>query len=173
MKGDAEQSIMFAGSWHYATERFRFYFLVADLYKDLERLIGSADDLNLVPAIGNPIHLLRDDRSLSYWYLDDAETIPSVLEQIDLYGIPFLDKFANLPYVKECLESDPLPSIIGLPADARIQLLAAILAYEEKLDEAIELVQNAIDERKGARPDKHWRLEEFRTRLEGIASRGK
>ena len=99
-KQEVEQSITFSSRWEYGAECFRFHFYVADRYRGLERFLGGDQSDELLPFIASPIHLLRADKSLYEWCLDDPTTVISVLEQIDTFGIPFLDKYVDLRVVR-------------------------------------------------------------------------
>jgi hypothetical protein len=164
-KAGVEQSIVFVGRWEYGTDSFRFHFAVSDRYVDLERLVCPDDKSGVIPIVASPIHLLREDASLYEWYLDRPETVTLVLNQIDKYGLPFLDRYTSLTAVKERLISSSPGDWFLLNSEGRIRLLASILFFEGDGAQSLRIVDNAIEERASSLPKHRWRLERLRAHL--------
>jgi len=91
-----------------------------------------------------------------------------VLEEIDRYGIPFMDRYSDLRNLKDRLTSSE-PTCFTLNKEARICLRAAIVAFEGHPAEALRIVDEAIEERRGALPKYRIALEQLRTRLVSLS----
>jgi hypothetical protein len=165
-RGDARQGISFPFRFEFKTRQVRFDVSLGNRYPALERLFGDDEICSeLVPGLGTAIHLLRDDRNLYEWYLEDPAAVLQVMDQIDRYGIPFLDKFADLDAVKRQFESESPLEWFQRTAEERICFLAAIALHAGDNAEALRLVDEALEERKGAPVKKRWKLEELRKRV--------
>lgn len=169
-KQGVEQSIDFVGNWEYRTERFRFHFAVADRYLQLEQAIcgdGSREGPlgPIVPYIASANHLLRGERGLREWYLDAPDVVHSFLGELDAYGIPFVNRYADLLAVKQHLESSSRIDPFILTNEGRLCLLAAIQFFEGRRKEALAIIDDALAERWDAMPKYRTQLEQLRARL--------
>lgn len=163
-KNGVQQGISFPG--RVDGGKFPFSVMLGIRFVNLQGYLGlSEQDRLLVPNAASPIHLLREDRHFSEWYLDDPNCVEEVLEQIDKYAIPFLDKYANLSAVKERLLSTYPGDWFILDPESRTCLLAAILVFEGNKVEAEQLLDKAILERKDDFPKSSQHLEELRNHL--------
>lgn len=158
-----EQQIVFRGRFEYRTERYRFDVAAANRFLVLEHLLGVSEEDGIVPCVASPIHLLRHDKDLYEWYVDDPNTVDVALDEIDDYAIPFLDKYADVREVKNRLMAPA--NWFTLDPQGRSCLLAAILFFEGDKAEALRMVENELAKLKNEVPAKWSSLELLRRRF--------
>jgi len=164
-QGDILQIIRFRERFEYRTERFRFDFVLAVHLGAVERMLRPDTLAQLLGTVSCPIHLLRRDRKVHEWYLNDPRCVPEVMSQLAEYGLQFLDRYSDVANVKRQLESEDPSDWFTLSAEERIGRLAAIDAALGRHDEALSILDAALAERKHQRPKKWWALVQLRKRI--------
>ncbi len=141
-------------------------------FAEVEAIIGAGADDQFKSTVGMPIHLLREDKSYFEWEFlaeeDLQEVVRSVVENVELYAIPFLNRFSHLPSVRQTLESHSPRDHFVLSPESRVVVLAGILCVMEGHDSAIQLLNSELTKRAG-RPAKYrTELRLLKTKIERL-----
>ena len=109
--------------------QFCFSIGIGIRFEAIERVRKNrkADDQQLFSTIGSPLHLLRPERTYLEWCFDDL-TPPSldVMSEIDLYALPFFDRYRVIDDVLTALASEDPMNWFTLSAAQRGEILEAI-----------------------------------------------
>ena len=113
------------------------------------------------PTFIRPIHLLRDNKSITEWEfsnVDDLEKLrDTILSDLREYALPFAERYCRLAELRKTLESPNKQDWIGigLDVDTRVTTLAAIRFVGGDKAGAIRTLEDAIktlDETLASRP---------------------
>ena len=158
------QIIQFHDSFDHRTKEWRFDFIVAVHIKAIEQLLRP-DEMR--GTVWCPIQLLREDRHMRQWYINDKHCVSQVMKQLHMYGLPFLNRCSDIAEVKRQLESDDPLDWFTLSPQQRICTLAAIHAVAGNEGQAVSILDAALVEWRHERPKKWWALEQLRNRIMG------
>lgn len=122
-------------------------------------------------AVAMPIHLLREDKDYTEWKFSNAFDVEGlrddVLGELADVALPYIEHYAKLSNLRKAAESsDPKDwRYVCIQADRRVTVLAAIQFFEGDKAGALKTLDDALAERKTARPVKRLEFENLRKRL--------
>jgi hypothetical protein len=134
-------------------------------FGEVEAILARTDDLNSATLVV-PIHLLHKDGKYTEWDVEAPQTASELFTEVQLYALPFFEKWSSLDVVILSLQSENPRDRVAKTAASRIETLSAILALKGQKNEALSLLDEAIEkEREKPVIGKRLRLEKLRDRL--------
>jgi hypothetical protein len=120
-------------------------------------------------TFGGLLHLLSRSKEYLEWLvwpgMDEERLAADILSAIFSIAFPFFDRYGKLEAVKEALASDNPESWLTYSHEGRLTKLAAILWCTGERTRALEMLDEAIHERRDKMPKYRYELEELRDYL--------
>jgi len=120
----------------------------------------------MIGTVGLPLNLLREDKAFEEWKFSQAEDLPSlrvpILTSLENEALPFIDRYSTLPELSRALDGT---EHVGLDADRRVLVRAAIQMVGGNKPAALQVLDSALAQRVGARPKHRYELERLRDRI--------
>jgi len=136
-----------------------------------ESIARWLDDGPEEATFGTPIHFLREDKNFTEWKFSDSNDLErlfsAVLDDLSNLAIPFIERYSTLSELRGAVESsNPRDWVnLGLDVDRRVNVLAAIQLIQGDTAGAIEILDNALLERRTALPKRRFEIEYLRKRV--------
>jgi hypothetical protein len=166
---DITETLAFGGRLDIGSDRFLFGCTVGIKFLAVEKIYRPEMLNEIIPTIMLPLHLLHKDRAFFEWSIDENEIDISikkkVMQEVEIYALPFYERFVDLNNVKDNLKSSNPKNWFVLTPEQRICILGIIEYLRGDLERATKIIDKAIEERKGAFPKKLKLLEKIRERL--------
>ena len=165
----ATKTLAFGGRLDSNLNQYMFACTVGIRFIEIEEIYRPQMLNEITRTIMIPLHLLHEDRIFFEWLFDENESDTSIKEriirEIKLYALPFFEKFSTIENVKCSLESSSPENWFVLNPEQRICILGIITYIQGNLDRAIEIIDNALEERKDDLPKKRRLLEQIHRQL--------
>jgi hypothetical protein len=123
----------------------------------------------MIGTIGMPLHLLREHKIFEEWKFSQAEDLgrlrATVLTAVKHEALPFIDRYSTLLKLSRALDGT---DDVGLDIHRRVLVRAAIQVVEGNKPAALGILDSALAEREGAKPQYRYELERLRDRIAEI-----
>lgn len=153
--------------------RIRFSVGVGIRFPKVQSLLESQAEAGETATIGTPLHLLRPERTYSDWEIEslgDVEKLtPTVLQDIEKWGLPFFQMYSDPDAVKRSLESEDPRDWFTLDPERRIATLVAIECAQGHKDAALSRLDRALLQLQDAPFKKRYPLQILRERVANAA----
>lgn len=151
---------------------YLFTFTVALRFESVESILCPENTYRYTATIGEPISSLVPENKYLEWPMSIKEGFDVVAVQTDVmhyvhcYALPYLEKHAMLSAVRESLESRFPPGWQGGDiANHLVETLAAVYVVEQRLDDALRIVDLQIEQTRKWPPSRLSHLRQYRDRL--------
>jgi hypothetical protein len=131
----------------------------------------SDDPQENIATITMPIHFLREAKSFTEWKFSSMDDLNELrrplLDDLISLALPFVERYSTLAAVGAAVEStNPKDwTRIGLDADRRVNVMAAIQMVRGDRAGAMKTLDDALAERNAALPRRRFEIEYLRRRL--------
>jgi predicted house-cleaning noncanonical NTP pyrophosphatase (MazG superfamily) len=139
--------------------------LVGIRFETVEEFLRDNTEESNEPTISVPIHFLHDDHTLIEWDADEATTISALLKEVEVYAMPFFKHYENLEKLLSALQSEDPRQWLSVSKNARVELVAGILAVLGRHSEARNWIEREIEARRSKPSGHRAGLERIRRKL--------
>jgi hypothetical protein len=129
----------------------------------------NEDPSEVRPTLGTGLHLLREDRGYTEWKFSTPEQLSELHDSIvgDLmkYAIPFIERFSHVDEAVKAVAAPDPRNWFNWNVNTRVNFLAVARLVKGDSAGATKMLDDALLERKDARPKERFEIEQVRKRL--------
>lgn len=138
-------------------------------FEAVEKLLGTTPDQRLFPTVSKPLSVLSNESSYPEWCFSESSDHLSiqkdVINDIQSFALPFLDRFSTLESVRIQLEDPDPHQWFVLDPEQRIAILASIVQLQGDPARALALIDEALADMPTAPSKKRQRFERLRNQI--------
>ncbi len=167
-RGHCLEDISFGGRLNHLNQ-FCYSFGVGVRFESVEKLLRP-ERSQFCSTFGCGVHLLRPSRDYTEWTISDEDkefdlVTKAVIEDVQKYALPFLQRFSDMNELKCVLESDDSKEWLTFTSEQRLETLAALRFVLGHKEDALKTIEEALKEREKALPKYRIRFQKLRERL--------